>query len=339
MSEWSWVLTGGFVVFLIYYYGLWYFIIREPQKAEISPRNTPPENFSPARTAYLNQKNDVDNAYVLAFAATLIDLAIKGFIRIEQVEPDADSKLMGLKLFKLVLTKEDWSSLPPEEKNIRKIFKGKHFELTGGYSKWASQAGEVERTRRIAEIFRAETKKGIIPNYINYNLDYLGPGILIAMASVIAFFFTSDLIFFINTLLGPFWFFMSDVNGVHAVHFLILLAFLVVNLGFIDKLNTYTPEGRKVKNELEGLSQFLSDKRGLEGMSHEEFEKLLPYSLALDLAIQWEEKLQGSLPLSIHSWYQGLPGNTRAQSFGEFLSKDFYGHLRLYFGPRRGSSG
>ncbi|TNE40915.1 MAG: DUF2207 domain-containing protein [Alphaproteobacteria bacterium] len=69
----------GLIVVFFYYYRTWDVRGRDPQEGTIVPRFAPPEGFSPAACRYV-WKMSYDRK---AFTAALINMAVKGFIRIE----------------------------------------------------------------------------------------------------------------------------------------------------------------------------------------------------------------------------------------------------------------
>jgi len=77
--EW-WSIVTGLAVLLAYYLLAWHIVGRDPPGATIIPRFTPPPNVSAADARYLHRMGFDDQA----FAAGIIGLAVKGYLRIEQ---------------------------------------------------------------------------------------------------------------------------------------------------------------------------------------------------------------------------------------------------------------
>lgn len=95
---------GGLVVVLGYYLSAWFAAGRDPRKGTIIPLYEPPPGFSPAQVRYLVQMG-YDHK---AFSAAVIDLAVKGRVRI--VEEDG--------VYALLPGRAGTGELPPEEKRI-----------------------------------------------------------------------------------------------------------------------------------------------------------------------------------------------------------------------------
>lgn len=111
------ILIGGFIVFLgllFYYYSTWRKYGVDPEKPTVYPQFNVPENLSPASVGYIKSEN-FKNKYL---TAAIINLAVKGYLKIIEGE---DSGLLGLfssKVFTLEKLKEADESLPKEEINL-----------------------------------------------------------------------------------------------------------------------------------------------------------------------------------------------------------------------------
>ncbi len=94
----------GFVVILLYYVLVWFAAGRDPARGIIMPIYSPPDNLSPASMRFMAEMGYDDKA----FAAALIDMAVKGFLSIREKDG------------KYTLTKNDGnlSKLSAEEKKI-----------------------------------------------------------------------------------------------------------------------------------------------------------------------------------------------------------------------------
>jgi uncharacterized membrane protein YgcG len=72
--------AAGLAVLLGYYLFVWYLVGRDPPAGTIIPRFHPPEGFSPAMARHVTKMGYDDKA----FAATVIDMAVKGRVSISQ---------------------------------------------------------------------------------------------------------------------------------------------------------------------------------------------------------------------------------------------------------------
>lgn len=95
---------------------LWYSRGRDPRVGTVSTRYEPPADLSPGEVGVLiDQSPDMRD-----ITATLVDLAVRGFVRIREEE---EEKLLGLLsdrdyVFELVRSREQWSELLPHEREL-----------------------------------------------------------------------------------------------------------------------------------------------------------------------------------------------------------------------------
>jgi Predicted membrane protein (DUF2207) C-terminal domain/Predicted membrane protein (DUF2207) N-terminal domain len=103
---------GGLAVIFLYYLIVWAVVGRDPVRGTIVTLYEPPSGFSPAAIRYL-ERMGYDNK---AFACAVVDMAVKGYLRIEQ--PDST--------YSLRRTNSDASVLTPDEKAAANIlFEGR----------------------------------------------------------------------------------------------------------------------------------------------------------------------------------------------------------------------
>ncbi len=98
------VAFAGLVVLLLYYVLVWFRAGRDPTRGIIMPIYTPPDNLSPAAMRYIAEMKYDDRA----FAAAVIDMAVKGFLSIRE----KDGR------YTLAKTGGDLTRLGAEEKKI-----------------------------------------------------------------------------------------------------------------------------------------------------------------------------------------------------------------------------
>ncbi len=98
------VAVAGLVVLLLYYVLVWFRAGRDPARGIIMPIYTPPDDLSPAAMRYIAEMKYDDSA----FAAAVIDMAVKGFLSIRE----KDGK------YTLAKTGGDSTRLGAEEKKI-----------------------------------------------------------------------------------------------------------------------------------------------------------------------------------------------------------------------------
>ena len=72
----------GLAVCCLYFLIAWFLVGRDPAKGTIIPRFHPPKGFTPASCRFVMEMDFDDKS----FAAALVSMAVKGYLRIEQIE-------------------------------------------------------------------------------------------------------------------------------------------------------------------------------------------------------------------------------------------------------------
>jgi len=103
------VASVGLIVLLIYYGLAWLKVGKDPEGGVIFPHYEPPSGYSPASLCYV-LKMGYDNA---CFAAAIINLAVKGFLKIDEDEDDYSLELTG---------EENIEMAPGEAAIVKKLF-------------------------------------------------------------------------------------------------------------------------------------------------------------------------------------------------------------------------
>lgn len=108
------VLIGGIIIFLgllFYYYSTWRKYGVDPEKPTVYPQFNVPENLSPASMGYIKDEN-FKNKLV---TASIVNLAVKGYLKIIEGESSGILGLFNTKTFTLNKLKEPDQSLSKEE--------------------------------------------------------------------------------------------------------------------------------------------------------------------------------------------------------------------------------
>jgi uncharacterized membrane protein YgcG len=92
---------AGLILLLIYYLAVWFFVGRDPRKGTVVPLYEPPDRLSPAAMRFIAKMGYDDKA----FAATVVDMAVKGFLSI--AEEDGEYTLRKNAKSRAVLTNEE----------------------------------------------------------------------------------------------------------------------------------------------------------------------------------------------------------------------------------------
>ncbi len=99
----------GLIILLVYYWIIWLKVGKDPEKGVIFPHYEPPPGYSPASLRYVLNMG-YDNT---CFAAAIINLAVKGFLKIEEDDDDYSLELTG---------KENIEMAPGEAVIVKKLF-------------------------------------------------------------------------------------------------------------------------------------------------------------------------------------------------------------------------
>ncbi len=142
------VASVGLIVLLIYYGLAWLKVGKDPEQGVIFPHYEPPSGYSPASLRFVLQMG-YDNA---CFAAAIINLAVKGFLKIEEDEDDYSLELTG---------EENIEMAPGEAAIVKKLFEKnttydliansplmkKFIEALGGIPMEADASGKVTKIK------------------------------------------------------------------------------------------------------------------------------------------------------------------------------------------------
>jgi len=346
------ILICALIRMPVYYFVVWLFVGRDPLKGVIMPLYTPPDDLSPAAIRYLNRMGFDDKV----FAAALIDLAVKGCLKIQE-----NKNNYTLTKTSEVLKNERLSS---EEVQIWNQMPGK--VVLGKY-----EGAAVGNMRDDLE----QSLKQRFTNFFKTNRGFVSPGIALSIIALICAAISENqdswpVMMMALFLAGLCWLtvkvFMVAremakgkansrsvsitvvasllVAGTVAawygviimmrdmgfpVVFLGALVFIVlIHLIFLKLLKAWTFSGRKVMDRIEGFKTYLSaaeqdrlDRMNPPEKTPELFEKYLPYAMALDLEQRWAEQFAGVF---------GVGGQTSADERPSWLSGESIRDFRAF---------
>jgi uncharacterized membrane protein YgcG len=311
------------VVLLGFYLWVWNRVGRDPAGGTIIPLFSPPAGFSPAAVRFVSRMGYDDKA----FAAAVVDMAVKGGVLIEEDGGD----------YTLVSKQGAWGALSRDEQLvINQLFSsGKSIKLENKNHTRIKAAIDVLKRRLTTELEKV---------YFVTNSGYLMPGIAITLLGVALVVLTSQekmaaafgslwltiwtvACYFLAVAVYRKWqaalgggamkwlgalgttlftvpFFFGEIAGVFlltsAVSIpaaLTLAAMGFVNALFYHLLKAPTLSGRKIMDQIEGFKLYLSvaEKDRLNLLNPPEktpalFEKYLPYALALNVENAWSEQ-------------------------------------------------
>ena len=251
----------------------------------VVPRYEPPAEMTPAEVGLLID-DQLDPRDV---TATFLDLAIRGYIRLERCKPDEgiafeehDFKLQ------LLRPKDEWSGLPSHERTL--LF---HSFYGGEWTKLSSltlrfYALVPLMRRQVAELLRSKRMYWTDPDYA-----------MSARMTMLVIFFGVALAI---QLLGLFSFASSWLLSALAVT---ISGVIVYHFG--RGITSKTLKGLRTYEQIMGFQLFLDsvERDRLERLPAELFEKWLPYAMALGVEHHWARNFEGvAIPKA--EWMSGL---------------------------------
>lgn len=328
---------AGLLLLLIlplYYLKAWRTVGRDPQKGVVVADYHPVRGLSPAAHRFITL-NTADN---VAFTAALINIAIKGFVRIEQQRGGS------FQLYNTALDEqtEKTGALTDIEQELHKslFLNTDEISLGGDYDRTVAHA-----KKRLAKRLKLEWRDSIYQDNRRYswiglfvgaialtlcglhlsNAEFQPAHLLPLLIFLFAGIGLTQSKFKLLTLIPAGFFIFAGLQQTTFALFspsaMIWLSLFVVGLFalFHYLLKAPTPFGQKILDEIEGFRLYLStaEQHRLNILhppdkTPELFEKLLPYAIALDVENQWSEKFAGILEQSTEAqksyqpnWYTG----------------------------------
>ncbi|MCX5781716.1 MAG: DUF2207 domain-containing protein [Elusimicrobia bacterium] len=280
----------GFVVIFFYYFVAWAKVGKDPEKGIIIPIYSPPDNISPQAMRFV-MKMGYDNK---AFAAMLINLAVKGILRIEN-ENGA---------YSIIRTGKNEELLDKTEQNILG-------SLVSGTGKIDLKNTNHEIIRNSIEILKKSLQTNYEKHHFVTNVNFFIPGAIFSAVFIAASVFTGDAdrsslaifmsiwltiwtfgvaalltqvvslwkgvlygtgigrlyssgaaifltLFSIPFIAGEVFGTFAFINATSAPIFLILILMVSLNIIFYYLLKAPTVLGRKLMDKIEGFKMYLS---------------------------------------------------------------------------------
>lgn len=335
------ILAGAaLLAILAFYFIAWQRAGRDPRAGTIVPLFSPPGELSPAGMRYIDEM-DADNR---SFAAALVDMGVRGHIRIVEEEGgwlSGDKRSIERLVSQNPLPEEEQvalAELVPTgdtiemkqenhakfsaskkalEDNLKKRFEGKMFKrnyvwATAGLAVfvvalWISTSA-VALASGVATRFEVALLVGAILITVLFLLlinRAQATGKCLLVASALPFGFGA-------LTLGVTLFFKALETGWWFPLLLPMLALPLVISGFWW-MSAPTTEGRKLLDGIAGFKQYLSitERERLDRMTSPEdtpelFERYLPYAIALGVENRWAERFAGVLAAAAAQGQQGF---------------------------------
>jgi len=287
--ESNWPILIPIPVFLLMFW-LWSARGRDPRIGSVAVQYAPPEGLTPAEAGTLVD----EQAAMRDITATIVDLAVRGFIVIEETEK---SGIAGMLLhskeyiFHMKKGMGEWANLKAHEMallaGIFSIGAGTDVKLSSLQNVFYKSIPGIKNN-----IFDALMKRG----YFQHRPDYVRGGFVSGglVSAVLLIFLGNSLSQNLGIAMPPFFIASILSGGIIA--------------GFGWFMPARTVDGAKALAGVLGFEDFLShvESDHLDRISQtpETFEKFLPFAMALGVEKKWVGAFQ-HIYSQPPSWYQG----------------------------------
>jgi uncharacterized membrane protein len=330
LTKLFWFIGSNPVVFLplvtlAVMFILWWYAGRDPDPGmSVAPMYEPPTGISPAEAGTLLD----DRIHPRDITSTIVDLAVRGFIKIE--ETDDEGLLFHHKdyIFHLLQKRQDWNGLAPHERvMMENIFTDDvpDTRLSSLKNRFYT-AVPVVRT----DIMSALKQKGI------YTLD---------PESANAYSFGAAFCIVIPFAIIQYFGWADFFSSVPMLILSILISALIWWL-FARVMTAKTVKGARTHIAVLGFQEFMNrvDAERLKVMPPSTFEKFLPYAMALGVEHHWAQAFAGIIK-DPPGWYAAPAGYGYGTGFNPILfSSSMHGmatdmHQVFVSAPRSSSTG
>ncbi len=289
-SNWPLFLPGAAFFIMLW---LWWTRGRDPERGSIAVQYEPPDKLTPGECGTL-----VDNeAAMRDITATLVDLAVKGYLTIEQKD---ESHLLGLThskeyIFHLKRPPTEWSGVRPHElEMLSALFDDGSItsvKLSDLQNHFYTHLPAIRS--RIFDALMADGYYLHRPDTVRQG--YIGAGIVIGI-----------LLFVFGGALGA----ATGVAQFTWALAAIITATVICIFGWFMPARTLS--GARTFEKVLGFEQFLerveSDRLERIVKTPEMFEKFLPYAMALRCEKKWVAAFAG-IAMQPPQWYSGPYGS------------------------------
>jgi uncharacterized membrane protein YhaH (DUF805 family) len=160
---------GGFLLVLAFYGLAWMRVGRDPYGGVVVPRWDAPDGLSPAMVNYVDRHGFADGGWTAVSAAAL-NLAVKGYLVIDDLKE-------SIRLTRTGKVKD--GQLPAGEEQLLAALPSDGDALT-------IDRANGKKVQSIGNEFRAAIDKVARGKYYNFNLGYVGLGVLISIAAYVS---------------------------------------------------------------------------------------------------------------------------------------------------------
>jgi len=290
LTQAIWFLRSNIIVLL----PLWAFIVmlsfwwtkgRDPKPDNsVAPMYEPPKGMTPAEVGTLVD----DTVHPRDITSTLVDLAVKGYLKIEE----KDSKMLGFThrdyLFHLLKPQSEWGSLESHERvMLNHMFGGGAAPVHLSDLKNQFYVAIPTMKNDILAELKGKGMYSVDPESAH---AYVVAGVVLTAAP-----FVLAQVFGAASLLD------SPLLLVGAGLIALIIVFLFARI-----MTAKSRKGVDTKVEIMGFQEFVNrvDSDRLKRMPPDTFEKFLPYAMALGIENRWAKAFQGIVQ-NPPNWYVG----------------------------------
>lgn len=302
---------------------IWWYWGRDPDPGlSVAPMYEPPPDISPAEAGTLIG----DTIHPRDITSTIVDLAVRGFIKIEETKDNALIFHHKDYVLHLLIPRERWQGLQPHERvMIENIFSGGSDIRLSDLKNRFYTAIPVIRQDIMAQL-KTKGMYLVDPESAN-GYSFVGILVIAAPFLLLQFLWHKDVFSSIALLIA---------SG--------LISALIWWL-FARQMTAKTVKGGRTQVAILGFQEFMNrvDADRLKRMPPDTFEKFLPYAMALGVEHHWAQAFAGIIQ-SPPTWYVG-PGYGYGTAFNPvFFSSSMHSmasdmHQVFVSSPRASSAG
>ncbi|MFQ5794141.1 MAG: DUF2207 domain-containing protein [Candidatus Bipolaricaulia bacterium] len=349
----NWYVGIPLLTFLVLL-GLWYREGKDPERGTIAPQFHPPAGLTPAEVGVIVD----EHANLHDISATIIDLAIKGYLKIKEIRDDDEED--GESAWDPLEQEIESSSLGDREKRVLKSVVGARikrlFNLTAPIDyrfekleePGKDELNEFEKTILNA-IFDGSKRKKLsdLKNQFYKDLAHIKEELYLTVVGKGYFTNDPDRVRKRYRGLAILGIFAGVASGI-AFSSLYLGATVFVSglliLAFAPLMPKKTIRGGRANQEILGLKEYIAraEKERIEfhnapERTPEVFERLLPFAIALEVSDIWAEQFR-DIYTTPPDWYEGRWGGFNSYYFYRSLTALNSDMQRTFVSSPSGSS-
>lgn len=324
-----WFVGSNPIVFLPFWtfavmFVLWWKWGRDPDPGvSVAPMYEPPKGLSPAEAGTLLE----DKIHPRDITSTIVDLAVRGFVKIEEVDDKGLVFHHKDYIFHLLIPQPQWQGLAPHEQvMLTNIFSnGDQIRLSSLKNRFYTAIPVIRR-----DIMSALRNKGMYlldPETAN-GYSFVGILVIVAPFLMLQFLLHKDVFSSVGLLVGC---------GIISA---------IIWWLFARQMTAKTVNGARTLVAILGFQEFMNrvDADRLKRMPPDTFEKYLPYAMALGVEHHWAQAFAGIVQ-NPPSWYVGPGGAGYGTGFNPiFFSNSMHSmandmHQVFVSAPRASSTG